>query len=964
MSRISKQLSQLLKSAGQSASYKYKGKDCLVTGITDDTREVKEGNVFVCVKGERFDGHNAAAEMLEKGAAAVVCEKDMGLGSKQIIVPDSRKFYGLMAAEWFDHPEKELILVGVTGTNGKTTMTTMIHHIITYAGGKAGLIGTAGTLCGKEPLERDDSTPTTPRVYELYKIFREMADKGCKYCVMEVSSFALEQNRIGPAVFTCGVFTNLTEDHLDYHKTMECYYNAKKKLFTDHCRLAIINTEDDYGARLFREITCQKYSYGIKGGTSVYASNARFSGGASHFWFCVPGKSFPFRLHMMGGYNVSNAVAAIAVCSQLKIPIEKITEAVNSFKGVRGRCETIPTERDFSIVCDYAHSPDALENMLPAIRENTEGRLICLFGCGGDRDRTKRPLMAKAAAAHSDYLIITSDNPRNEDPDAIIDEIITGLSGSNIPYDRITDRRTAIFHAVRIAKKGDVIVLAGKGHEDYQVLKDNVHIHFDEREICAEALAALSAPKPEESSQLAGGMGIDEICAACGGRKHNIPVSSRFINADRISSDTRTITPGSIFIAFKGDRFDGHNFVHDAVVKGAAAAITERPVGDDPCIVVESTRKAILQIAAYYRNKFTPKLAGITGSVGKTTTKEMTALALSSKYRTLKTEGNHNNEIGMPFTLLKLTPDHKAAVIEMGMSDFGEIERLSKTCRPTIAAITNIGWSHAENLGSQEGILKAKLEILEGAEPSAPLVINGDDPLLYPLTEKIMDREVISCGAKNMNCTYTAVNIVSDSDSVSFDICEKGLPTGNSIHLPCPGLHHVVDALIAYAIAVRSGCDGYAVCEKLSGFRLDGLRQHIEHRNGQTLIIDCYNAAPASMMAAIDVLSDTKPASGGKRVAVLGDMLELGSRSPELHERIGEYAAEKGLDMLVCYGSYAAYIAKSAEALGIPCCASEDKNTILNFLKFKLREGDAVLFKASRGIHMEDIIKELYDSEN
>lgn len=272
MGMITKQLSELLKDAGRSAEYKYKGKDCLITGITDDTRKVKEGNIFVCVKGARFDGHDAAKDMLDKGAAAVVCERDLGLGAKQIITADSKKFYGLMVAKWFDHPENELILVGITGTNGKTTMATMIHHIITCAGGKAGLIGTAGTLCGNEPLTRDDSTPTTPKVFELYEIFRTMADKGCKYCVMEVSSFALEQNRIGPAVYTCAVFTNLTEDHLDYHITMENYYNAKKKLFTDHCKIAFINTEDDYGARLYKEISCPKYSYGIKGGTSVYAS--------------------------------------------------------------------------------------------------------------------------------------------------------------------------------------------------------------------------------------------------------------------------------------------------------------------------------------------------------------------------------------------------------------------------------------------------------------------------------------------------------------------------------------------------------------------------------------------------------------------------------------------------------------------------------------------------------------------
>ena len=491
MKEIRKKLSALLTDAGKSAEYAYSGGDCDITGITDDTRSVSEGCIFICVKGARFDGHTAAAEMLEKGAAAVVCDHDLGLGDRQIVVSDTRKFYGHLTAAWFEHPEKQLTLIGITGTNGKTTLATMVHDILSYTGEKTGLIGTTGALIGNEPVERDDSTPTTPKVYELYKIFRMMADQGCKYCVMEVSSFALEQNRIGPAVYECAVFTNLTRDHLDYHGTMENYYQAKKKLFTDHCKCAFINTEDSYGERLYNEISCPKYSYGLKGDTSIYASYIKHSGGVTKFWFCCPGKSFPFTLRMMGGYNILNATAAIAVCAQLKIPMEKITEAMGCFKGVRGRCEIIPTGKDFFIVCDYAHSPDALENMLPSIKENTEGRLICLFGCGGDRDRTKRPLMAKAAAQFADYLIVTSDNPRNEDPDAIIDEIMTGLEGSEVPCDRITDRKEAIFHAVRIARKGDVIVLAGKGHEDYQVLAGNVHIHFDEREIVAQGLALL-----------------------------------------------------------------------------------------------------------------------------------------------------------------------------------------------------------------------------------------------------------------------------------------------------------------------------------------------------------------------------------------------------------------------------------------------------------------------------------------
>ncbi len=948
MKEIRKQLSELLADAGRYDGYRFDGKSSEICSITDDTRCVENGSVFVCVKGNSFDGHSAAADMLDRGAAAVVCDHDLGLGDRQIIVENTRRFYGHLTAAWYDHPENELTLIGITGTNGKTTMATMIHSIISSTGEKVGIIGTAGTFIGNEPVERDESTPTTPKVGELFAIFREMADKKCGYCVMEVSSFALEQNRIGPAVFECAVFTNLTRDHLDYHKTMENYYLAKKKLFTEHCRYALINTEDSYGKRLFDEIGAEKQSYGIKGGTDIYASCIKYVDGAARFWFCHNDKSYPFTLKMMGSYNIANAAAAAAVCCRLGISMEKITEAVSSFKGVRGRCELVPTGRDFHIVCDYAHSPDALENMLPAIKENTEGRLICLFGCGGDRDRTKRPLMAQAAAEYADHLIITSDNPRNEDPDAIIDEITAGLDGKDISYDRITDRREAIFHAVQIARKGDVIVLAGKGHEDYQILSGNVHIHFDEREVCAEALEARSECE----------MSLDEIAAACGGRLVGVADGNIRINAHEVSSDTRTITKGCLFIAFIGERFDGHDFVPDAVSKGAVAAVTSRPVEGQPCIVTEDTNRAIMQLAAYYRSRFAPKLVGITGSVGKTTTKEMTALALSAAYDTLKTEGNRNNEIGMPFTLLRLTSEHKAAVIEMGMSHFGEIERLSKVCRPEICIITNIGWSHAENLGSQQGILKAKLEILEGAAPSAPLIINGDDPLLVPLKASITDRRVITCAAESRNADYYADNICVCGGCTSFDIVCGGKCIDH-ISLPCIGMHHVLDAVIAYAAATEAGVkDGIA--EKLSTFRLDGLRQHIEHKGGHTLVVDCYNAAPASMKAAIDVLCSIEPDGNGRRAAVLGDMLELGENSVHLHKEVGRYAAEKGISLVICCGSQAKYIAEGAAEAGTETFWSDSKETVTDFMREHLREGDAVLYKASRGIHMEEIISSYY----
>lgn len=458
-----------------------------ISSVTDNTKKVRKDCIFVCVKGGSFDGHDAAAEMLKKGAAVIVAERDLGLGGKQIITDNSRKFYGELCAAWFDHPEKKLKIIGITGTNGKTTITNVIKNIFMKNGVKTGLIGTICNEIGDETVHTDN---TTPMAFDYMCLLDKMVKAGCKYAVMEVSSFGLVQHRIGPTHFDMGIFTNLTQDHLDYHKTMENYYQAKKMMF-DECDYALINTDDEYGRRIFSEISCKKERYGISSEADYYADAIKIKSDGTSFWYCYNGKSQLVNMKMTGMFNVSNVTAAISVCLKAGLPIEDILNAVSEYNGVKGRCEIIPTGRDFTVICDYAHTPDAVENILKSVREYTEGRLICLFGCGGNRDAKKRPLMAKAAAKFADRLIITSDNPRDEIPEAIIDDILAGLKDSEIPFDVVVDRTKAIHHSLKIAEKGDIIVLAGKGHEDYQVLPGNEHIHFDEREIVSEGLKLI-----------------------------------------------------------------------------------------------------------------------------------------------------------------------------------------------------------------------------------------------------------------------------------------------------------------------------------------------------------------------------------------------------------------------------------------------------------------------------------------
>lgn len=447
-------------------------------------------------------------------------------------------------------------------------------------------------------------------------------------------------------------------------------------------------------------------------------------------------------------------------------------------------------------------------------------------------------------------------------------------------------------------------------------------------------------------------MTLDEISAAVKARNR---LSGEVTS---VCTDTRKIVPGCLFVALKGANFDGHSFVKTAVENGAVAALTEFQVANCPCITVEDTRKALLDLAKYYRRKFTLPLVGVTGSVGKTTTKEFIHLALSQKYKTLKNIGNMNNEIGVPITLFGLDESYGAAVIEMGMSHFGEIHRLSRVSMPTVSVITNIGFSHIENLGTQEGILKAKLEILDGMQIDSPLILNGDDKLL---SKVVLDREIITCGIENESCDVRAVNVESDAFVQKFDILYNN--EKYPVTLNCAGRHNILNALLAFASGISCGCDAEAMCAAFGEYSPDGLRQNIVEKKGQTVIVDCYNAAPDSMRAAFEVLKKLEPKDGGRRIAVLADMLELGDMSRELHEKVGEMAVEAGIDKIICYGDMAKYTAQRADEMGLHTGFTSDREMLAEYIVKTVKAGDVVLFKGSRGMKLEEIIKKVYDEE-
>lgn len=461
--------------------------DVEIKGLFSDSRKVSgEGGLFVCLCGKTFDAHKSIPELSEKGIAYFVVEHDCGI-KNQIIVPDTREALTKLWANWYRNPQNELKMIAVTGTNGKTTITTVLKRLLTALGLKVGLVGTCGNEIGDEFVPGERSTPEPDEFFEL---LRKMADAGCEYCVMEATSQGLEQRRLAGVHYEIAAFTNLTQDHLDVHGSMENYYQAKKILFSN-CDKALINIDDEGGRRLYSEITCEKYSFSADGDADFAADAACLRPHGSIYWYCHGQKAHRTEIRLPGGYNVSNTLCALSMLELMGYDPNVFIPMIKDVEGVRGRCEVVPTDRDFTVILDYAHTPDAIENILSSVKECAEGRVVCLFGCGGNRDAKKRPLMAQAAARYADFLVVTSDNPRNEDPHAIITEILTGLTGMKTDYIEIDNRRDAIFWAIQNAQPKDTIVLAGKGHEDYQILADGVKIHFDEREVVREALDSL-----------------------------------------------------------------------------------------------------------------------------------------------------------------------------------------------------------------------------------------------------------------------------------------------------------------------------------------------------------------------------------------------------------------------------------------------------------------------------------------
>lgn len=915
-----------------------KGRNEEVENITIDSRTVAKNLLFVCASAFSVDRHDFIGDAIKNGATAVIVEKDVEIYEDITVirVENAREALSYIAMNFYGNNHKNMNMIGVTGTNGKTSITYFLEAILQEAGIKNGVIGTTGARIGEETLDINIATSTTPDSLELHQILKAMYEKGVKAVIMEVTSHALELKKLDGVIFDHAIFTNLTQDHLDLHGTMENYANAKAKLFAQS-NSSVLNLDDEYYNYMAEKAMGKIKTYSIEKSSDFRALDVKYS--ASSIEFLV--NSHEFKIPIAGRFTVYNSLAVIATAFNLGIDAEIVKSALSKLKGVPGRIQSVKNTREINIIVDYAHTPDGLKNIIEAVREFTAGKVITVFGCGGDRDATKRPIMGEISAELSDFTIITSDNPRSENPENILSDVEVGISPITSNYIKIVDRREAIEKAISMAKKGDSIIIAGKGHENYQIFA-NETVHFDDVEVSIEALNRGYKMRSLKLSKIA-----EAVSGILHANDGNLEINS-------VAIDTRKDCINSLFVPIKGTNFDAHDFIDLAFEKGAVCVLSERMLNTNkPYILVKSTNYALLELAKYYKSLFNVKVIGITGSSGKTTTKDMIAAVLAEKYNVVKTEGNYNNEIGLPLTVFRTTAETEVLVLEMGMNNFGEISRLSMVGEPDICVITNIGTSHIDNLGSREGIFQAKSEIFEYMKKDGVAILNADCDKLITLSDKEFAKHYISL-ENYIDCFgYDLQNIGSEGLSFKVDFSGEIY----EVNLNYPGRFMVYNAMNAIVCGKLLGLSKEEIEKGLSKFISSKDRMKIQtSKAGIKVINDVYNANPHSMTEALTMLSEFN----GQKAAIIGDMFGLGEHSERLHIEVAEKLATLSINKIICIGKYAKLMYNflvEADKSGVYYFETKEE-FIENGLNL-LQSMNTVLVKASRGMEFEKIVEVL-----
>lgn len=902
-----------------------------------DSRDIQPGDVFVACKGSHLEGAQFIQSAIERGAAAILLEAqeepvELHLAIPVLAVANLRAQLGHLADQWYGEPSASVAVIAITGTNGKTSCANWVAKALNLNNVRCATMGTLGTILPNG--ENLGGILTTPDVLGLHRLLAQLKRAGMAAVTLEASSIGLVQGRMDGVRIKVAGFTNLTLDHLDFHHTMQEYERCKGLLFNwPNLQYAIINLDDMAGQHYYANSSAQNtlgYSMRNAPEALILAKKYHFADYGLSFELSMPDGDAQVLTRLVGEHNIANLLLTAGILQVLGWGLHKIASTMAMLEAVPGRLEVVqPTSRMSTqglplVVVDYSHTPDSLAHALRALRPSATalgGELVCVFGCGGDRDPSKRPIMGKIASEKADRIYVTSDNPRTEDPLSILQQIVAGMPESKTTtVDQ--DRAYMIVQAILKAQAKDVILIAGKGHETYQEIHHERHA-FDDRLWALLALMVRSGAK--------------------------------------IQTDSRLVEEGDIFIALKGDKFDAHDFLASVSEKKVlAAVVSKRDTSIDLLqILVDDTEKALQILAKAWRSHFELPVIAVAGSNGKTTTKEMIAAILAAHVGTehcLATRGNLNNHIGVPLSLLKLGQQHHAAVFELGMNHPGEMAVLADMAQAHVAVVTNAQREHQEFMKTVEAVARENGQALK-ALPMHGIAVYPSDEEYTPIWDEIAAKHTsILFGAERAHVFATAVQLTAVD--TRFILNYEPLPglskvakVNVPVQLPIPGAHNVRNALAAAACALAIKVPLATIAQGLSNFQAAKGRMQ-SHQLGATLhlIDDTYNANPDSVIAAIKVLSELAQPS----VLVLGDMGEVGEKGSQMHREVGAYAKQKDITHLLTMGQATT---DTVAAFGAGAKHFEQVEDLLPHLQ--QLDVRTILVKGSRFMRMERIVQAL-----
>lgn len=955
-----------------------------ILAVEFDSRAVAPGTLFVALAGAQADGHQYVEQAVERGAAAILVDEHRSTGFERLGVPvltakHTRAVLGPLAAAFYEDPSAKLTVIGITGTNGKTTTAFMLEQLCRSLGRSPGIIGTVSYRWADKTFPAPN---TTPESLTLQRLMAQMLADGVDTVIMEVSSHGLTTHRVDGVHFDAAIYTNLTQDHLDFHGTMQAYAEAKASLFSRFLPLslkprkaAILNLDDPLVRALYDQLCAEAPASTRVIGTSIQgqldahgvALSAQVDLHGARFSYKTPAGRYELFSPMLGRFNLSNMLQALLAIEAIGVDLSTLNpESLARWSGVPGRLERVPRQDDEpAVFVDYAHTPDALERALETLDRHREGDLWVVFGCGGDRDRTKRPIMGKVAASLANAVYLTSDNPRSEDPKAILDDIAAGIQTPPAILAANIDRQEAILSAVAWAKPKDVILIAGKGHETYQE-QHGKRRPFDDRAVAAQA---LEARRLKRSATLS----LEQLRDALGATLINAP--DPHLIARDLTTDSRKIATGALFVALVGERFDGHDFLPQAVQAGAAAALVSAPRAELalPQLVVPDTLVALQRLShvLWRAHRASANLAdksgvsiALTGSNGKTTTKEIMRALWHHFGPTYATPGNFNNEIGLPLTICDLPTTAKHVILEMGAGKPGDIAELIDIAPADLRVITSIGAAHLERLGGLDGVRAVKAGIFKDADATTVAIVPEHER--HNLIPADFPGRVITFGASpQADLCIASSQPAGEGTGQLVTLTYQG--HAYPIHLPLIGPHHASNLAAAFATLIAADKLPTHTHDLLRLLDVPGGRWRRIELGQRHIIDDAYNANPASMRASFQAFMQwqaTQP-TPGPRVAIIGTMLELGDDAKNWHLEVIRFISTfEELNALIVVGPFATPMAELARELAsanLTVIAADDVEAAAQALA-TLPQG-LFFLKASRGARLERILDIVQDGQ-